>query len=281
VITSARTLGAVVATFLLLAALALCWWGALDRAASERTHAALERALVTFALTRTLNGVISVAQGTELAFEPAGVGVVISAGQILDPLNDLVEQFSWLTLMAATSLGIQIMLGEMFATPLVNVLLSIAVVLGLFAVWWRTQRYDRARRALLRLTTTLIFVRFAIVVATLGTAFVNEHFLTQREQASVEILSQTRTRIESTNEPATAPATSTDSVLEKLNKFIDDQRQALDVENRLSRLKQDVEEAVEQVVNLIVVYVIETLLLPLGFLVVAWALVKQAWRRMT
>ena len=70
-------------------------------------------------------------------------------------------------------------------------------------------------------------------------------------------------------------------MLETLNKFIDDQRQALDVENRLSRLKQDVEEAVEQVVNLIVVYVIETLMLPLGFLVVAWALVKQAWRRMT
>ncbi len=97
--------------------LALSWWGALDEAASLRTHAALQRALVTFALTRTLNGVISVAQGTELAFEPAGVGVVISAGEILDPLNDLVEQFSWLTLLAATSLGIQIMLGEMFATP--------------------------------------------------------------------------------------------------------------------------------------------------------------------
>jgi hypothetical protein len=46
-------------------------------------------------------------------------------------------------------------------------------------------------------------------------------------------------------------------------------------------LRLDVEGAVEQVVNLIVVYVVETLLLPLGFLVVAWGLVKQAWRRMT
>ena len=80
----------------------------------------VERALVTFALTRTLNGVISVAQGTQLAFQPAGVGVVISAGEILDPLNDLVEQFSWLTLLAATSLGVQIMLAEMFATTAVN-----------------------------------------------------------------------------------------------------------------------------------------------------------------
>jgi hypothetical protein len=32
-------------------ALGLSWWGALDMTASERTHAALKRALVTFALT--------------------------------------------------------------------------------------------------------------------------------------------------------------------------------------------------------------------------------------
>ena len=278
---NARVAGAASATALLLAALALSWWGALDRAASIRTHAALERALVTFALTRTLNGVISVAQGTELAFEPAGVGVVITAGQILDPLNDLVEQFSWLTLLAATSLGIQIMLGEMFATQAVNLALSIAIASSIVALWWRSDRHALWRSAVLRLTATFIFVRFAIVLACLGTGLINQYFLTQREVAAYDLLAQTRMKVESPNEATTAPSTSTDSVLERLNKFIDDQRQALDVESRLTRLREDVEAAVEQVVNLIVVYVIETLLLPLGFLVVAWGLVKQAWRRIT
>ncbi len=275
---TSRPFGAASATLLLLAALGMSWWGTLDSVAADRTHAALQRALVTYALTRTLNGVISVAQGTELAFEPAGVGVVISAGQILDPLNDLIEQFSWLTLLAATSLGIQIMLGEMFATDAVNIVLSAAIVLGIVALWWR--RDGAWRAVVLRLAAVLVFARFAVVVMTLGTAFVNEHFLTQREQASVEILSQTSTKIESSDE-SPVPTSSTGSVLERLNKFIDDQRQALDVQQRLTRLRQDVEVAVEQIVNLIVVYVIETLLLPLGFLVVAWALVKQTWRRLT
>jgi hypothetical protein len=278
---STRAYGATVATVLLLATLGLSWWGALDRAASQHTHAALQRALITFALTRTLNGVISVAQGTELAFQPAGVGVVVSAGEILDPLNDLVEQFSWLTLAAATSLGIQIMLGEMFATQVVNVVLSIAIAASIFALWWRGDRRATLRIIVLRLTATFIFIRFAIVLATLGTALVNEYFLTQREAAAVDFLSQTQARMESPKDVPLAPATSADSVLEKLNKFIDDQRQALDVENRLTRLQFEVEAAVEQVVNLIVVYLIETLLLPLGFLVVAWGLVKQAWRRIT
>ena len=54
---------------------------------------ALKRALATFAVARTLNGVISVAQGTEIALEPGGVGVMLTPGQILDPINDLVERF--------------------------------------------------------------------------------------------------------------------------------------------------------------------------------------------
>jgi len=278
---NARTLGAAAATALLLGALGLSWWGGLDRAAAARTHAALERALVTFALSRTLNGVISVAQGTELAFEPAGVGVVISAGEILDPLNDLVEQFSWLTLMAASSLGIQLMLGDMFASSAINWALTVSVAASIVALWWPPERRHWLRASVLRLTATFVFVRFAIVLATLGTGLVNQYYLTQREQAAVDYLSQTRTRIEAVNESPAPPATTPDSVLERLNKFFDDQRQALDIEGRLTRLRQDVESAVEQVVNLIVVYVIETLLLPLGFLVVAWGLVRHAWRRIT
>ena len=183
-----RALGAASATVLLLAILALSWWGTLDEVASVRTHAALQRALVTFALTRTLNGAISVAQGTELAFEPAGVGVVVSAGEILDPLNDLVEQFSWLALLAATSLGIQIMLGEMFATLPVNVVLSVAIVLSIVALWWPSERGSTVRAALLRLTATFIFLRFAVVLATIGTGFVNEYFLTPARRSIGRLL---------------------------------------------------------------------------------------------
>ena len=61
----------------------------LDGIGSERAEEALQRALATYAIARALNGVISVAQGTELAIEPAGIGVVLTPGEILDPVNDL------------------------------------------------------------------------------------------------------------------------------------------------------------------------------------------------
>ena len=62
---------------------------------------------IVLAVARTLNGVISVAQGTEVALEPGGVGVNLTVGQILDPVNDLIERFSAVMLVASSSLGLQ------------------------------------------------------------------------------------------------------------------------------------------------------------------------------
>lgn len=63
------------------------WLAPLDSAANKQVDAGLKRALLSFATARALNAVISVAQGTEVAVEPAGVGVVFTPGQILDPIN--------------------------------------------------------------------------------------------------------------------------------------------------------------------------------------------------
>lgn len=58
-------------------------------------------------MARGLNAVVSVAQGTELSIEPVGVGVTLAPGEILDPLNDLIEQVSTVLLIASASIGIQ------------------------------------------------------------------------------------------------------------------------------------------------------------------------------
>ena len=80
---------------------------ATDEVGQSHVDTAFKRALVGYALARGLNGAISVAQGTEVAIQPAGVGVNFTPGQILDPVNDLVERFSWIMMLASSSLGIQ------------------------------------------------------------------------------------------------------------------------------------------------------------------------------
>jgi len=73
----------------------------------------MARAAYTFALVKGLNGMISVIQGTEVAVSPAGIGLKLSVGEIVDPINDLAERFSWVMLVSTTSLGIQRVLMEM------------------------------------------------------------------------------------------------------------------------------------------------------------------------
>jgi hypothetical protein len=83
------------------------WLAPLDLPAMQQVDAGLKRALVSFATARALNAVISVAQGTQASVQPLGVGVTLSPGQILDPVNDLVEKFSDLMLVASVVFGIQ------------------------------------------------------------------------------------------------------------------------------------------------------------------------------
>ena len=110
-------------TLLALTASAVAISGVADHAADTYAEDALKRALVTFAAARTLNGVISVVQSTEV-----GVGVTVSVGQILDPINDLVEQFSSVMLVAASSLGLQNVLLTITASRAVTVALVIASI---------------------------------------------------------------------------------------------------------------------------------------------------------
>ncbi len=264
--------------FILLALLIPSWLGDVDQVAQARTRTAFESALVTFAVARTLNGVISVAQGTELAFQPAGVGVVVTAGEILDPLNDLIEQFSWLTLLAASSLGAQILLSEMFATPFVNAVLTIAV-LGAALACLFAPATGRLRRSALQIALALMIIRFAIAFATLSTSWVTDNFLADREQESVAYLSDTSASIE-TSPPTSGSARGPKSPFDRLGNLLDDATEAVDLRARIDDLKGRTEAAIGHIVNLIVVYLVETLLLPIALLATAWGALKWGIRRL-
>lgn len=90
----------------LIVIVAFSWLKPLDTTAERQVDEGFKRALTSFAVARVLNGVISVAQGTEISIAPGGFGANLTAGQILDPVNDLVEQFSELMLIASVAFGI-------------------------------------------------------------------------------------------------------------------------------------------------------------------------------
>ncbi len=99
----------VVAVIVVSAALA-AWYRPLQDVANAQVDAGLKRALVSFASARALNAVISVIQGTEFSVKPIGVGIAMTPGRILDPINDLIEQFFTVMLVAIVAFGVQKML---------------------------------------------------------------------------------------------------------------------------------------------------------------------------
>lgn len=89
----------------------------LQRAGTLQLEQAAERALASFAVARGLNAVISTVQEAEIGFS-LGVNGSLKPGQVLDPLNDLVERFSLAALAAATLLWALQLLRELLLGPL-------------------------------------------------------------------------------------------------------------------------------------------------------------------
>lgn len=260
------------ALLLLVAALVACSWLApLDAAADRKIDAGLKRALVSFAVARALNAIISVAQGTQVSLQPMGVGVSLSVGQVLDPVHDVIEKFSTLMLIASVAFGVQKVLLAMGGHWLVSLLLTLAA--GTWAILLvRHQRAAPAQsqarsQALSQGLAVLLLIRFAIPVVTLGSDAVFQQFLARDYQASQRILDRTSVAVEKTNPPAAAVPENA-GLLDRMKNWAAAQNTAW--KESLDGLKQAAEQATEHVIKLMVSFLLQTLVVPLGLL---WMLV--------
>ncbi|BBG66438.1 hypothetical protein NNO_1735 [Hydrogenimonas sp.] len=61
----------------------------------------------TYAAIRGINAAVSVLKESQINVEPAGIGITLAAGQILDPLDDLTERISSLLVYSMLALGAQ------------------------------------------------------------------------------------------------------------------------------------------------------------------------------
>lgn len=258
-------------TLLAIAAVAAALSGLVDGAGEHYAEKAFTRALVTFAVSRTLNGAISVAQGTEVAVEPAGVGVIFSVGQILDPINDLVERFSAVMLVATSSLGLQNVLLDITAWWGMDLLLVAAAGFLLVALWWRGTAGGKVQNVAIRAFLIALFLRFAIPMLVVGTNLVFDTFLAAEQTAATEALEETSTEIEEISEEAGRPPPEDQSLIDQLGSMIDDSLESMNVSARLERLREQVANASEHIINLIVIFVFQTVILPL---VILWLLVQ-------
>ena len=252
----------------------------MDQRASADYDELFQRAFVTFALARTINGVISVVQGTEVALQPAGVGVTLTPGEILDPVNDLVERFSWIMMGATISLGVQNVLLDVSAWWLIQALVAALAAWILLRVWYPGQG-SRTRRILLRRVFLIVlFIRFAVPVMLIANDLLYQEFLEQRYQQSTEIITEAGRELEQIKtEASTEHAEDTDdSMLDSLTRAWSNTIDSVDLSGRLNRMQDHAADVIEHLIQLSVVFILQTALLPVAFLWFFVEVIKRLFR---
>ena len=257
----------------MLIMVACSWLAPLDLAANKQVDAGLKRALISFATARALNAVISVAQGTEVAVEPAGIGVVFTPGQILDPINDLVEQFSNLMLAASVAFGIQKLLLSIGAYWLISLVLTItALAWGIFYL-----RQKPSPAWLSRILVVLLMIRFAVPVVTIGTEILFQKFMAPEYQASQQAIDTASSNVGKLSPPA-AVTNENPGMIDSIKGWWS---QNGNVKLRFEHLKQLAEQATENIIKLMAIFVLQTLVIPLLLLWVLYSLVRRIFEAPT
>ena len=137
---------------------------------------------------------------------------------------------------------------------------------------FRGQRAPRWLRGLLVIT---LMLRFAIPVVTLGSDVLWQKFLAADYEASQQVISSSTGQVASLN-----PALPQDSVqpgwLDRMKGWVTPNGE---IKARFEKLKQAAEQAVEHIIKLIVIFLLQTLVIPLLLLWGLTALAKAALAR--
>lgn len=244
-----KTLGVLILALLL----ALVWFRPLDTVAEQYTESGLKRAFATFAAARAMNAAISVLQSGSVNFQ-IGAGASLQLGAVLDPLDDLVEQFSALMLAATLSFATQRLLIEVSGALPVSVLLTV-----LFVAWGVFHLMTRAPPGWLpKLALGLLCLRLAVPAAALGSELTYQFLLASNYEAS-------QAQIKSADVPD-VEVQAGESLAERVKRWW---AQGMDIGKKIEALKARADGWVEHIVRLAAVFVVQTVVLPLLFL---WAM---------
>ncbi len=259
-------------SFLLVALVQLSFVNLIDKTSSEQLDKAFTRSLTVFAIARSLNGLISVVQGTEVYATPAGVGVNFALGQIVDPMNDMLERFSWVMLMSSVSLGIQEILLHFGQTELMQGLLGVSVLVLLFILWIPKFWHKESFNLIFKSFVIFSFLRFLIPLIILINEGVYEYGLKEqyeKAKLSLEVTqAQTEVIVQSLRQNH-KPETSTwlDSL--NINQQIEEFR--LKMQTLWTSLKNKFNNAIAYMLSLISIFIVQSILLPLFYL---WIFLK-------
>lgn len=242
-----------------------------DKIGHNYLNKSIKNASTTFLVARGLNGIISVVQDADISATPAGVGISMSPGEILDPFNDLIEKFSSIMLLATASLGIQKILlifsGWWITKTLIDILLVIFLTNYYFNKIPLISRINKlviCKSLIILLSIRLVVPFIAVSSGIFDSIFINDSIIEKTE--SLHLIEQSTSTMES--KAGVEEDGWYDSLISKAKEIGELPRKTM-------LLKQKLSNSVANIIDLIALFIIQTILLPLAFLYLATKLTKH------
>lgn len=225
---------------------------------------AIAKAGIAYATCRVVNASVSVVKDSSLQLEPAGVGVSLAVGQVLDPIDDLTERLSTVLVTAITSLGVQKLayeIGLALAPPTLAVLVLLLTVLA----WFENARLAALRRITVGLVLLVAAARLCLPLAAVVDGYLYTHFFDQKITAANRELAAGSAELEKLKDFSLPEIDGVIGTIEKSGAFL--KRKAVEFKDALVVTIANTGAIVENLLQLTLLYVgifvIQVLVLPL------------------
>ena len=181
-------------------------------------------------------------------------------------------------LASSASFGIQKVFIEISASLIISIILTILLVIVMISLWKKNLISANKENILFRLLLILLFIRFAVPLSAIGSELMYNYFLEQEYQKSSQKLGQTKDSISSINASLQKDIGSDDGEQDIIDKAVDllnSAKSSLDISRKITEYKNAVADASQNTINLIVIFVIQTVIFPLLFLWVIYQIIKS------
>jgi hypothetical protein len=246
----------------------------LDKSADRYFKNSITKAGIAYATCRVINATMSLIKESNVQLQPAGMGITLAIGQIVDPVDDATERLSDVMATVIVSLGVEKLLYDI-SVSLVPRLLSILLLVLLFLLWFKKEKFNKISKILLKVIVIILFARLCLPLSALVNNFVHKNFFEKRIEMAKHQLSLGSAELDKLQEITIPPNSGFLGTLRYSAMFL--KQKTVQFKDALVYTVKNVGMIIENLLSLMLLYVgvfiIQVIMLPL---LIFWLLVKMS-----
>lgn len=244
----------------------------LDQKADTYFSEVITKAALTYSVCRVVNASVSVIKESQIQIEPAGLGVSLAAGQVLDPLDDMTERASDILVTAIVSLGIQKIAYEL-SVAFAPVLIAIFLIALVMATILKSVRAKMIREIILKSMVLIAVARLCLPISSIISSYLNGHYFSPEITKVKDELAMSSPVMEHLKDMRMPEIDGVLGTVKNGFKFVGEKTS--DLKTALKEMIQNMESMISNLLKLsylyVALFVIQVVLLPIG---IFWLLLR-------